>query len=346
MAGSKGKVLAVDDSKLFRDMLGQILKERGYEPRVASSGVEALEIAAEESPDVVLVDLTLPDIDGFEVCKHLRSDPCTHGIPILVITSLEESGFEVMAIDAGADDFIVKPVDPLVLDARISMIIRRMRRERLANPLTGLPGNVLIEQEVACRLSRGAIFALNYADLDDFKNYNDRYGYQRGDECLLLAAHVIEFAVRGEGNKEDFVGHVGGDDFVYITTPDKCEAIGKRIISDFDSAIPGLYDDKTRQRGFFVATDRLGHRHKIPVVTISIATVDSEKKEFTSSIEMVDAVTRLKSYAKKLEGSVYVKERRKLDALVDGASSDGAAPKKAARKPARAGVAKAGAPSH
>lgn len=310
--GLKGRVLAVDDSTLFRQMLEQVLKERGYTAFLAQNGMEALEMVQAEVPDIVLVDLTLPDIDGFEVCKRLRSDPSTQGIPILVLTSLEQPGFEVMAIDAGADDFISKPIDPLVLDARISMIVRRIRRERMANPLTGLPTSVPIDQEISARLARRQVTCLNYVDLDGFKHFNDEYGYDRGDDVLRMTAHILRMAVRDEGNKEDFIGQVGGDDFIYLTTSDKCEALEQRIRGDFDAAVPLLYDDDARKDGYFMATDRRGNEFKVPLLTLSIAMIDTGKKDFESSIEMLDAVTGLKTYAKSLEGSVYVTERREL----------------------------------
>lgn len=308
----KGKIMVVEDSKTTRQILEQILKERGYEVVLATSGREALELIQKDLPDLIILDLGLPDMDGFTVAKYVRSDPGTYHVPIIVLTALDKPGFEVRAIDAGADDFITKPPDPQVLDARINMIIRRSQRERLANSLSGLPGSILIDKEISSRLSQGNIFCLNYVDLDNFKHFNDKYGYQRGDEVILLTAGIIKVAIKKFGNKEDFIGHIGGDDLIFLTTPDKVKPIAKWIIKEFDLAIPIFYDKSTRKKGFSQAIDRQGNKYKVPILTISIATVDNAKREFKSSIEMVDALTELKHYAKGLPGSNYVSERRKL----------------------------------
>lgn len=303
-------VLAVDDSAFFREMLSSYLAETGYEAILAVDGAEALRILDEAVPDVVLVDLTMPDIDGLELCRRIRKDVLAKGVPILVLTSLDEPGIEVQAIDAGADDFITKPIDARVLDARIQMILRRMARERMASPLTGLPGNTAIDQEVTRRLDAGEDFCLSYADLDNFKAFNDRYGYAVGDELLRFASMVIVKAIKELGNKWDFVGHVGGDDFVYITTADRAEAVAARIIEEFDAGAPRLYDDETRQRGYFTGVDRRGLRYEVPLVTISIAMTDRRDREVKTSLEMADGLAELKRYAKSITGSSFVKERR------------------------------------
>jgi diguanylate cyclase (GGDEF)-like protein len=307
----KTRVLAIDDSAFFRQMLQRSLEESGYVAVLARDGQEALRLLETEIPDIVIVDLTLPDIDGLEVCRRIRKDPMTTSVPLLVLTSLDEPGIEVEAIDAGADDFITKPIDPRVLDARIKMIIRRMRRERMASPLTGLPGNIAIEQDVSRRLDLDEEFCLNYADLDNFKYFNDRYGYSKGDELLLFTSRVISTAVQALGDRGDFVGHLGGDDFVYVTAPGRAEAIAMRVIDEFDAQVPELYDQSTRKRGHFTAIDRRGHSYQVPIVTISIAMVDRDARGIQNSTEMADRLVELKRYAKGQPGSSYVTERRR-----------------------------------
>jgi CheY-like chemotaxis protein len=272
--------------------------------------MEALEALGRELPDVIILDLNLPDIDGFEVCRRIKSDPRTYHIPVIVLTSLDQTDIEVSAIDAGADDFITKPPDPRALDARIGMHIKRAQRERFSNPLTGLPGNVLIEQELKERFSAGQPLTLAYIDLDNFKNYNDRYGYQRGDAVILLAASLIQAAVRSAGSGHDFVGHVGGDDFVVLTTPEHVGGMADRLISAFDEAVPGYYDAKTRATGWFQAVVRRGMPFRVPIMTISIASVGTTDRPFDSTLEMVDVVTELKHHAKEQPYSVHVRDRR------------------------------------
>jgi diguanylate cyclase (GGDEF)-like protein len=307
---TKGRVLLVDDSKTIRAVVGGILREHGYEPSFAACGGEAFEALRGELPDVIILDLHLPDVDGFEVCRRIKNDPRTYHIPVLVLTTLDQIDTEVMAIDAGADDFITKPPDARVLDARVRMHIKRARRERFSSPLTGLPGNVLIEQELSDRFARGGPLTLVYVDLDNFKNYNDRYGYQRGDAVILLTASIIQAAVRTLGEGLDFVGHIGGDDFVILTAPSRAEAIANRVIAAFDEAIVGYYDTQTRERGWFEAVDRRGEPFQVPIMTISLASVSTENRAFDTTLQMIDVVTELKHHAKHIEASVFVRDRR------------------------------------
>lgn len=307
----KGTVLVVDDSRTICAVLGQSLRDRSFKTLIAHTGKGGLKTAHDSQPDAIVLDLNLPDVDGYEVCRILKADPATYKIPVMVLTALEQPGFEVMAIDAGADDFVTKPVDPLVLDARLRMLIQRNRRERFSNPLTGLPGNILIDQELSMRLDRGDAFCLAYADLDYFKNYNDRYGYRRGDDVLLLTAGTIQDAVSTLGAPGDFVGHIGGDDFVIMAGCDRMKPIADRIIADFKAAVPEYYDEKTRARGSFDAADRRGNAFTVPIMSISIAAVSNDNREFGGSLEMVDVVTELKRFAKAQEGSVFVVDRRR-----------------------------------
>lgn len=308
MEYSKAKVLLVDDSKTVRTITGKALKERGYDVSLAETGSEALEALRAEIPDLIILDVELPDMDGFEVSRRLKADPRTHRIPILVLTVLDQPGFEVIAIDAGADDFVTKPVDPLVLDARVGMMVRRSRRERHAHPLTGLPSDAIIDQEICCRLKSGDPFALCAVDIDGFRQYNEKYGYEKGDQVLLLLATILRSLVLE--SPEDFVGHLGADDFVFMTSPERCGELANEIIKSFDQVIGEYYDKRTRQRGYFETLSRQGASRRVPMMGLSIAKISTDKEEFASTIEMMDALVELKRYAKTFGESVYVVERR------------------------------------
>jgi PleD family two-component response regulator len=310
MSIHKGIVLLVDDSQTIRAVIGQHLRVAGYEPLFAADGHQALETLEHAPVDAVLLDINLPDIDGYTVCRGIKANPRTYHIPVIVLTSMSDTEAELAAIDAGADDYIPKPPQPRVLDARLHMHIKRAVRERCSNPLTGLPGNVIIEQALTERFASGAPLCLAYIDLDDFKSYNDRFGYLRGDSVILLAASILIGAVEAEGRADDFVGHIGGDDFVVMTAPERINAIADHITRAFDEAVPAFYDDETRDIGWFEATDRRGHDYRVPIMSVSIASVNRSDRPFETSLEMVDAVTELKHHAKSIPGSVHIRERR------------------------------------
>ena len=310
MTSDNGTVLLVDDSATIRAVVGQNLKSAGYQTACVESGMRALAWLELEHADAILLDVNLPDINGFEVCRRVKADPRTYHIPVIVLTSLDDAESELAAIESGADDFITKPPNPRVLAARLRMHIKRSVRERCSNALSGLPGNVLIEQQLHDRFASGRPFCLAYADLDDFKAYNDRFGYQRGDAVILLAASILTSAVEALGTPDDFVGHVGGDDFVFLTAPECVGAIAERITRAFDEAIPQDDDDEIRERGSFRAVDRRGNAYDVPIMGISVVSVGNVGHDFETSLEMTDVIAELKHHAKRIPGSVHVPDRR------------------------------------
>jgi GGDEF domain-containing protein len=179
-----------------------------------------------------------------------------------------------------------------------------------ASPLTRLPGNIAIEQVLKGKMLNDEKFALCYIDLDDFKAYNDRYGYARGSELIKLTGEVIHRAKDEYGHAEDFVGHIGGDDFVLITSPENVEAVCQAIIAAFDAAVPGHYDAEDRMRGYVEGTDRYGVTRRFPLMSISIAVVSDARRNFGSPLEIAQVATEIKDYVKTLPGSNYLIDRR------------------------------------
>jgi diguanylate cyclase (GGDEF)-like protein len=219
----------------------------------------------------------------------------------------------VGGIDAGADDYVVKPFEPKELTARIRMILRRTERDLEANPLTRLPGNVSILSELDRRLNSNALFAVCYADLDKFKAYNDKYGFEHGDEVIKETARILIRAVQKFGNSDDFIGHIGGDDFVVVTTPDKADDMCKKIILDFEKAAPSFYNEADRKKGYIIAEDRKGKEQKIPLLSISIGVVTNELRSISHVAQIGEIGAELKERAKRLERSNYVKDQRKAN---------------------------------
>lgn len=181
---------------------------------------------------------------------------------------------------------------------------------RSASPLTNLPGNTTIQEEIISRLQSGEQFAVVYCDLDDFKAYNDIYGFERGDQVLLMVAHILKTAVDRQGSEHAFLGHIGGDDFVIVTTPEIVEPLCVDIIKMFDAEISSLYREEDQKRGYIVVQDRRGISHRVPIMSISLAIVTNVQRDFKSILELAEASAEIKKYIKSKPGSNYAWDRR------------------------------------
>jgi len=313
MTTEKSIVLLVEDSETLRKMVGIALEEQGHKVLLAADGAEALTQMRTHDPEIIVLDINLPDIDGFELCKRFKSDPCNHAVPVVMMTSLDQAGFEIMAIDAGADDFVTKPVDPMVLDARIEMLVSRLRRERFENVLTGLPGAVLSEQRLGFFLERGKSFAVVVVDIDGFRAFNQRFGYIRGDLLLKHTAQLITETCMFEKCAEPFIGHRGADDFLFVCEPDVAERTATELVEAFDSSVLDFYEDEDREREGFILIDRMGESQEYGPLTMSCSVVSSEKRHFSSVMAMLDEAEDLLKYAKSQEGSFVAVDRRSDD---------------------------------
>lgn len=309
----KIRILVVDDDPDIRDVLNITLSAEGYEVIEACDGEEALKLINEKGPALIVLDYMMPKIDGKEVCRRLKEDILLSHLPVLMLTGKGEIADKVGGIEAGADDYMVKPFEPQELLARIKMTIRRSARDLEANPLTRLPGNIAIINEIQARIDSGATFAVCVLDLDKFKSYNDKYGFERGDSVIRETARIIIKAVKQYGDKFDFIGHIGGDDFVAITTPECCEKIAQKIIDDFDSMAPKFYDVKDRKAGFIIAPDRKGEKQKVTLLSISIGIVTNLKRNIAHVAQIGEIGAELKAYAKSVKGSIYVKDKRQVE---------------------------------
>jgi|LFRM01.1.fsa_nt_gb diguanylate cyclase (GGDEF)-like protein len=307
----KKKILIIEDTEFMKKLISDVLKEAGYEVVTASSGEEGLQKVREEKPDLVLLDVVMPGMDGFEVCRILREDESNNLMPIIMLTAQENEDHKLEGLELGADDYIIKPFNSRELVSRVRNTLKRIDRNRLANPLTGLRGNIEIQVEINQRIAKKEVFAVIYGDLDNFKSYNDVYGFASGDRAIKLTADVLIDATNTFGNSRDFIGHIGGDDFVIITTPDKVDAICENIIKTFDIKIKELYCKEDVDRGYIVTSNRQGQIMKFPLVSISLSVVTNEERELISHVQIAEIAAELKKKAKAMQGSVYVKDRRR-----------------------------------
>lgn len=237
----------------------------------------------------------------------IREDPIFSHLPIIVF--LDEKEFIKNWRDLPVDDFITKPLQREEFIMRLYLSIERSRRVVEINPLTMLPGNTPIIKEVQARLDRNEEFALAYADLDNFKPFNDKYGFSRGDEVIKMAGRLITNTVKLHDPHNCFVGHIGGDDFVYITSLDKIELVSKDIVENFDEIIPSFYDAEDRERGYIISHSRDGNVRHFPFLSISIG-ITLNRGWFKHYGEISSAATEVKAYAKKMQGSTYFIDRR------------------------------------
>jgi diguanylate cyclase (GGDEF)-like protein len=304
------RILVVDDDPDIRDILKITLSEENYEVLEAGDGVEALKIINSKPLDLVLVDYKMPKLDGRKVCQAVKKDLLLSHLPIIMVTGKGDINDKVNGIDAGADDYVVKPFEPKELLARIRMILRRTAHDLQANPLTRLPGNIAILNELSKRLEDKSIFSVCYIDLDKFKAFNDKYGFEHGDEVIRETARILIRSTQELGNSDDFIGHIGGDDFVVITTPDKSDSLCQKIIDDFDKTMPNFYNEDDRKKGYIVAKDRKGKKQKIKLLSVSIGVVTNELRAITHVAQVGEIGAELKTLAKAEERSNFVKDRR------------------------------------
>lgn len=303
-------ILLIDDDDSTRPLLARGLQEAGYNVIQARTGNEGFRLALRRSIDLIILDLLLPDLDGFDVLRQIRLSNRTLLTPVILLSGMDSAAEKIRGLQLGADDYVTKPFIMDELLARIRALLRRHQLESDASPSTQLPGGVAIDRVITNRIASGTLFAIGYADLDNFKAYNDTFGFLKGDAMIRQTARIITSAVERYGTSQDFVGHIGGDDFVFVTTPDRVEEICRAIIAEFDSLVPLYYDAATRSRGYINQIDRQGHMRRFPLVSISIGVVSNVYRPINHPAQVSDIAVELKKYAKQQSGSYYIIDRR------------------------------------
>ena len=242
-------------------------------------------------------------------CQRLKADSFTGIVPAVVLTRAEEKSF-ASAFDAGADEVLRDGLGAVEVPLRLNALLRRSDRDTFVHPSTRLPGAMEIETDIARRLELPEPFAVCYADLDHFKEYNDRYSYYDGDRVIRILSKILHDVVKGTCGEEGFVGHIGGDDFIFIMPVEQLQDTCGEIVATFDTLVPFQYSEQDRRAGYYFGKDRRGALHKVPLMTVSIGVVTNERRTFTNAAQVSELATEMKSYAKTLEGSVYTIDRR------------------------------------
>ena len=304
------RILVAEDEVNLRQVLTLQLQIAGYDVIEAEDGQAALEKAQNVFPDLVLLDVMMPLMDGYEVCRRLRASFATRHIPIIMLTARGEEDARINGLEGGANDYITKPWGKRELELRIKNALEWSRQQRSASPLTGLPGNHSINVELKRRMSSGKPFAMLQIDIDYFKSFNDHYGYSRGDQAIQTLARIILEAAQRHSGGDDFVGHIGGDDFVVLSEPARAEEVAEEIISGFNEAVAKLYDEADRERGHIEVPNRRHVTERFPLMSLTIALVSTDRMPVSHLAELIDVAQELKSHGKGIPGSVLVGERR------------------------------------
>jgi diguanylate cyclase (GGDEF)-like protein len=306
-------VLVVDDDPAIGAICEEVLAAQGFAVTLATDCATAREAVRAGRPDLLLLDVQLPDGDGFGLLESLAAERAAEPFGVLFLSARGETADKVRGLRLGADDYVTKPFDAQELAARVASVIRRRETAMHASPMTRLPGGRAIDQEVERRIEGRVPFALSYVDLDNLKSYNDTYGYSMADGVLLQVAAILRETVAALGGEGAFLGHIGGDDFVLLTSPDRAAPVCQEVIAAFDKIAPLYYDREDRERGHIVATDRFGVRREFPVLSLSAATVVVPPGRFRNHAELARAAAELKRKAKQVVGSVHL-----VDAPEDG----------------------------
>ncbi len=284
---SKGRILVVEDDLDISNMLRIYFASQGYEVTVAGRGMEALEQTRKSLPNVIVLDIMLPDIDGYEVCAKLRTALRTSHVPIIFLTQKDERSDRIAGLELGADDYITKPFDIEELRLRVQNAMRRAERESLTNPTTGLPSGKLIEEQLR-NLMRRKGWGFLYVGLTSLDAFTDVYGFVAGDEVLRFTALLLGEMDDKFGGPDDFIGHVGGDDFIVITTEEKAQALADSLTKRFNTDIGSHYSFKDRELGYIVVKGTDGKERQAPLMKMCIGVLFSYTEEFTDIREITE----------------------------------------------------------
>jgi len=296
-------ILIVEDEQSIVRLLKETLGFEGYRVTVVLHGEDAVQFALHEMPHLIIIDVMLPStgglssLDGYEVIQRLRSHPKTMHIPIIALSTLDQPLDKIRAYEQDVDGYVTKPFDPEELLARVRRQLRRVQQSCLS-PLTGLPGGLQVVRAINHKLSSVDPWSILYLDLDNFKAFNDTYGFLAGNEMILLVGHICQRAVYKYGNDDDFVGHVGGDDFVVVTTPERSSSLCRHISSRYKEESASLYHPEDLRRATISGVDRKGQPSQFPLVSLSIGVVNNQTNRVCSVQEVSFLAAEAKRNAK------------------------------------------------
>ena len=300
----------IDDEPNLRETLKRLFKEdKSY--RFKSVPTEELDIALKNIPSLIIINEDNIDEDIISICEKIKKDDDNTITPVIVLSSNKDHDHRINLLKLGVTHYIINPIKDDFFYYTIQNTLNLIYINRRVSPLTGLPGNVQIQAEMKKRFSLKETFAMIYIDLDNFKAYNDIYGFLKGDQIIKFTAKIILKNVHTDEYADSFVGHIGGDDFVAIVSETNYEKICQNIITDFDTNILKYFTDEDVERGYLEVENRKGIMEQFPLTSISIGVVEVEENRFANVLEIGEAGASVKHLAKTIQGSTYVIDRRK-----------------------------------
>lgn len=306
------EIYLIDDKVDLKETLKKLFKN-DKEYRFTSVSAENLEIALKSIPSLIIINEDNIDEDVISMCEKIKQDDDNSITPIIVLSSNKEHDHRLRLLKLGIAHYIKHPIDEEYFYCTIQNILKLIYINRRVSPLTGLPGNVQIQAEMKKRFSSRETFAMMYLDLDNFKAYNDVYGFLKGDEIIKFTAKTILKNVHTDEYEDSFVGHIGGDDFVAIVSQTDYDKICQNIIADFDSNVIKYFTEEDAEKGYIEVANRKGVVEQFPLTSISIGVVEVERKRFANVLEIGEAGAGVKHLAKTIQGSTYVIDRRKQE---------------------------------
>lgn len=304
------EIYIIDDEPNLRETLKRLFKEdKSY--RFKSVPTEELDIALKNIPSLIIINEDNIDEDIISICEKIKKDDDNTITPVIVLSSNKDHDHRINLLKLGVSHYIINPINEDFFYYTIQNTLNLIYINRRVSPLTGLPGNVQIQAEMKKRFSLKETFAMIYIDLDNFKAYNDIYGFLKGDQIIKFTAKIILKNVHTDEYEDSFVGHIGGDDFVAIVSETDYEKICQNIITDFDTNILKYFTDEDVERGYLEVENRKGIMEQFPLTSISIGVVEVEEGRFANVLEIGEAGASVKHLAKTIQGSTYVIDRRK-----------------------------------
>ncbi|RYX86200.1 response regulator [bacterium] len=296
-------ILCVDDDPSISGLVRQILKMAGHEVEVVDNGPDALNFVQEREPDLIVLDRSMPGMDGLEVCRHLKNNPFLSRIPVLMLTALSSIDFKIEGFDAGADDYLGKPFEPRELTARISALMRLVARESDRNPSSGLPGGAAIERDLERRVSRGEEFSVVYFDFDHFKPFADTFGFTLADRVVRSTGEIMGELASRDG---DFVAHIGGDDFFLACAMSRAKALAQEGFTRFNALIADLVGPQTAAKGSFIGLTRDGDSREFPLTSLTAVIVPITPDNWQGAVHLGELAATWKKAAKAAGGAQIV----------------------------------------